>query len=115
MRQIVGDLEPWCLAADEDMACRSHRWIVENGQRDAILRQCAGKLCGAFPVGSCAVDDRGATFAAKPAQIAVPSVVILDQVLALQPPEVLDPHPDAAAERRGMLLATSRAMAVQRA
>src|SRR5262249_44624560 len=35
--QIIGDLEPRRLAADEDVACWSHRWIIENGERDAVL------------------------------------------------------------------------------
>ena len=106
LRQIVGDLEPRRLAADEDVACRPHRWIVENGQRDAVLRQCAGELGGALPVRSRPVDDRGPAFTAEPAQVAARALVILDQVLALQPPEVFDLHPNAAAERRAMLLAT---------
>src|SRR5262249_12414862 len=115
LRQIVGDVEPRRLAAHEDVAYRPDRWIVENGQRDAVLRQCAGELGGSFPVRSCPVDDRGAAFAAEPAQVAALALVILDQVLALQPPEVFDLHPNAATERRAMLLATLRTMAVQRA
>src|SRR5262249_44761588 len=75
LRQIVGDLEPRRLAADEDVACRPHPWIVENGQRDAVLRQCAGELGGAFPVRSRPVDDRGAAFAAEPAQVAAGALV----------------------------------------
>ena len=106
MRQIVGDLEPRRLAADEDVACRPHRWIVQNGQRDAVLRHCAGELGRALPVRSRPVDDRGPAFTAEPAQVAARALVILDQVLALQPPEVFDLYPNAAAERRAMLLAT---------
>jgi hypothetical protein len=37
LRQVIGDLEPRRLAADEDVACWPHRWIIENGERDAIL------------------------------------------------------------------------------
>src|SRR5262249_61885816 len=112
---FAGDFNPRLLAPEEVVATRSHSWIVENVQRDAVLRQCAVELGGAFPVRSRPVDDRGAAFAAEPAQVAAGALVILDQVLALQPPEVFDLHPNAATERRAMLLATLRTMAVQRA
>src|ERR1700739_1952956 len=114
-RQVVGDLEPRRLAADEDVAGRPHRRIIENGERDAVLRQRAGESGGELPVRSGPVGGRGAAFAAEPALVAARALVIFDQLLALQPAEILDLDPHAAAERRAVLLATSRTMAVQRA
>src|ERR1700746_3494682 len=116
LRQIIGDLEPRRLIADEDVACWPHRWIVvKNGQRNAVFRQCAGELGGALPFGSRPIHDGRAAFAAEPTQNAAPPLVILDQVLPLQPPEIFGLHPNAATEWRAVLFATLRAVAVQRA
>jgi len=37
LRQIIGDLEPRHLAADEDVACWPHWRIIQDGKRDAVL------------------------------------------------------------------------------
>src|ERR1043166_5616864 len=115
LRQFVRDLEPWRLAADEDVAGRPHRRIIENGERDAVLGQRAGEPGGEFPVRSGPIDDRRAAFAAKAALVPARALVIFDQVLALQPPEVLDLDAHTAAERRAGLLTTLQTMAVERA
>lgn len=113
-RQIVGDLEPRRLAADEDVTFRRDLWIVEQRQGDAVLRGGIGEGGGRLPVRPGAIDDRRAAFAAEAALIAARALVIFDQVLALEPAEILGRDPHAAAKRRAMLLAALRAMAVQR-
>ena len=113
LRQVVGDLEPRRLAGDEAVQRRPRRRIVEQRQRDAILRV-LGKFRRRLPVRPVAVDDRRAAFAAKPALIAARAFIELDQMLALEPAEILRQHANAAAKRRAMLLAALRAMAIQR-
>jgi hypothetical protein len=88
-RQVVGDLEPRRLAADEDMALRPRRRVVEERERDTVLRGGVGKRCRRFPVRPGAIDDRRAALAAEAALIAARAFVIFDQVLALEPPEIL--------------------------
>jgi hypothetical protein len=116
LRQIVGDLEPRRFTADEDVACWPHRWIViKNGQRNAVLRQRAGGPGGVLPFRRRPIHDRRAAFAAEPTQNTAPPLVILDQVLALEPPEIFGLHPNAATEWRAVLFPTLRTVAVQRA
>src|SRR4249919_2550821 len=114
LRQIVGDVEPRRLAAHEGVACRPDRWIIENGQRDAVLRRDGGELGGAFPDRSGPVDDRGAAFAAEPAKETALAFVILDELFAPQPSEIFGLHSNAAAEGRTVLLAAVRTVAVHR-
>jgi hypothetical protein len=113
-RQIVGDLEPRRLAADEDVTFRPRRRVVEQRQGDAVLRGGIGKRSGRCPVRPGAIEDRRAALAAEAALIAARAFVIFDQVLALKPAEILGRDPHAAAKRRAVLLAALRAMAVQR-
>ena len=113
-RQIVGDLKPRRLAADEDVTFRPRRRIVEQRQGDAVLRSGVGKRRGRCPVRPGTIDDWRAALAAEAALIAARAFVVFDQVLALEPAEILGRDPYAAAKRRAMLLAALRAMAVQR-
>jgi hypothetical protein len=113
-RQIVGDLEPRRLAADEDMTFRPRRRVVEQRQGDAVLRGGIGKRSGRLPVRPSAIEDRRTAVATEAALIAARAFVIFDQVLALEPAEIPGRDPRAAAKRRAMLLAALRAMTVQR-
>ena len=50
LRQIVGDLEPRRLTADEDVACRPHRWIVvKNGLPINVYATAICKVVGPSP------------------------------------------------------------------
>src|SRR5580704_1319709 len=115
LRQIVGDLEPRRLAGDEAVQRRPQRRIVEQRQRDAVLRRgVLRKFRRRLPVRPIAIDDRRAAFAAKTTLIAARAFIKLDQMLALEPAKILRQHANAAAKRRAMLLAALRAMAIQR-
>jgi hypothetical protein len=115
LRQIVGDVEPRRLAGDEAVQRRPRRRIVEQRQRDAVLRRgVLRKFRRRLPVRPVAVDDRRAAFAAKPALIAARAFIEPDQILAVEPAEIFRLHANAAAKRRAMLLAALRAMAIQR-
>jgi hypothetical protein len=113
LRQIVGDGEPRRLAGDEAVQRRPHRRIVEQRQRDAVLRV-LGKFRRRLPVRPVAVDDRRAAFAAKPALIAARAFIKLDQMLVVEPAEIFRLHTNATPKRLAMLLAALRAMAIQR-
>jgi hypothetical protein len=97
------------------MQRRPDRRVVENGERDANLRWAVGEGRGGFPVRPGAIDDRRPAFAAESALIASRAFVILDEVLAGEPAQIGSGDADAAPERRAVLLAALRAMAVQRA
>jgi len=99
LRQVVGDLEPRRLAGDETVQRRPHRRIVEQRQRDAVLRRRVRKFRRRLPVRPIAVDDRRAAFAAKPALIAARAFIKLDQMLAVEPAEIFRLHAHAAAKR----------------
>src|SRR5579862_2584494 len=106
LRQVVRDLEPRRLAGDEAVQLRPRRRIVEQRQRDAVLRRgVLRKVRRRLPVRPVAVDDRRAAFAAKPALIAARALIKLDQMLAPEPAKILRLHANAAAKRRAMLLA----------
>src|SRR5215831_5567459 len=61
------------------------------------------------------VDDRRAAYPTEAAAVAGSGLVVRQQVLALHPLEVAAQHPRPAAERRALLLAASRTMAIERA
>src|SRR6516164_10468183 len=66
-----------------------------------------------FPVWPRPVEDWRAAFATEAAFVATRLLVILDQMLAVQPTEIFDLRPSAAAERCSVLLSAQRAMAVE--
>ena len=116
LRQIVGDLEPGCLVFDEHMHLRRDvRFAVENSHRDAQLRgrvRIERESLIARPARS--VDHRRAAIAAEAAPEAGRGFIELDQLFTLQPFEMILMHPDAAAERRTMLLAAVGAVTIER-
>lgn len=97
------------------MQRRFHRRIVEQGERDAVLRRAIRKRGGRGPVRPGAVEDRRTAAAAKAALIAALAFVIRHKLFATDPAEIRRGHAHAAAKRRAVLPAALRAMAVERA
>src|SRR5580704_8450694 len=91
---------------------RPHWRIVENCERNAVLRRGCREGRGRLPIRPGLVDDWRTAFAAKAPQVAARAFPEFDQVFARDPAEIRCGDANAAAKRGAMLLAALGAMAV---
>jgi hypothetical protein len=94
LRQIVGDLKPKRFARDVEVAFGPHTWvIVESAKSNSEFR-------GAFR----AVHNGRTAYAAKSAMKPGRRFEVLNQILSLDPSEILDTDTGAAAKRGAVSL-----------
>jgi hypothetical protein len=115
LRQVVGNLEPWRLAGDEDVAFHADAWIaIQNTERNTQLGSDRRIRQGGFVGGTWPIDHWRAANAAKAAAETGRGFIVADQILALDPSEIRGTYTDTAAKRGAVLLAAARAMAIER-
>ena len=111
LRQIVGDLQPWCLAANKDVALRPNAGVViEDTQWNPEVRTAPRGQC---VVRSRPVDDRRPAPASEAAVEAGRRFVVADEFFTLQKSEIFRAHAGPAAKRGAVLLAAFRTLAIQ--